>query len=288
RAPAGRVLSSRGPGIHGRDDRRRGDRHHRSDHGERPSRRVGGARGRARAPDSRGRRHRAHHRPRGASGAYRPDSRAAGLTLRAHVITLFPELFGGVLAVGPLRRARELGVLEVSLHQLRDYATNRHLQVDDVPYGGGQGMVMKPHPLVAAIEHVAAARRPRRLLLAAPGNRLAPRPAEALAPRSSLLLGCGRYEGVDERVAAYVDEELSIGDFVLSGGELAAAVVLDATVRHLPGVLGNTASAPDDSFATGLLEHPQYTRPWAFRGVEVPEILGSRDHDAIRRSRRPE
>jgi len=193
-----------------------------------------------------------------------------------------------VLAVGPLRRARELGVLEVSLHQLRDYATNRHLQVDDVPYGGGQGMVMKPDPLVAAIEHVAAAGRPRRILLAARGNRFDQRRAEALARESSLLLVCGRYEGVDERVAEYVDEELSIGDFVLSGGELAAAVVLDAMVRHLPGVLGNTASAPDDSFATGLLEHPQYTRPWAFRGVEVPEILGSGDHDAIRRWRRQE
>ena len=193
-----------------------------------------------------------------------------------------------MLSVGPLKRARELGVLEVSLHQLRDYATNRHLQVDDVPYGGGQGMVMKPDPLVAAIEHVAAADRPRRILLAARGARFDQRRAEALARESSLLLVCGRYEGVDERVAAYVDEELSIGDFVLSGGELAAAVVLDAIVRQLPGVLGNAASAPDDSFATGLLEHPQYTRPWAFRGVEVPEILGSGDHEAIRRWRRQE
>ena len=179
-------------------------------------------------------------------------------------------------------------MLEVSLHQLRDYAGGRHLQVDDVPYGGGQGMVMKPEPLVAAIEHVAAVEKPRRILLAARGARLDQRRVDALARESSLLLVCGRYEGVDERVAAYVDEELSIGDFVLSGGELAAAVVLDAVARQLSGVLGNAASAPDDSFATGLLEHPQYTRPWMFRGSEVPEVLGSGDHEAIRRWRRQE
>jgi len=177
-------------------------------------------------------------------------------------------------------------VLEVSLHQLRDYAGGRHLQVDDVPYGGGQGMVMKPEPLVAAIEHVAAVDTPRRILLAARGARLDQRRVDTLAREQSLLLVCGRYEGVDERVVAYVDEELSIGDFVLSGGELAAAVVLDAVARQLSGVLGNAASAPDDSFATGLLEHPQYTRPWTFRGLEVPDVLGSGDHEAIRRWRR--
>ena len=179
-------------------------------------------------------------------------------------------------------------MLEVSLHQLRDYAGGRHLQVDDVPYGGGQGMVMKPEPLVAAIEHVAAVEKPRRILLATRGARLDQRHVNTLAREQSLLLVCGRYEGVDERVAAYVDEELSIGDFVLSGGELAAAVVLDAVARQLSGVLGNAASAPDDSFATGLLEHPQYTRPWTFRGLEVPEVLGSGDHEAIRRWRRQE
>ena len=177
-------------------------------------------------------------------------------------------------------------MLEVSLHQLRDYAGGRHLQVDDVPYGGGQGMVMKPEPLVAAIEHVAAVDTPRRILLAARGARLDQRRVDTLAREQSLLLVCGRYEGVDERVVAYVDEELSIGDFVLSGGELAAAVVLDAVARQLSGVLGNAASAPDDSFATGLLEHPQYTRPWTFRGLEVPDVLGSGDHEAIRRWRR--
>lgn len=176
----------------------------------------------------------------------------------------------------------------MSLHQLRDYAGGRHLQVDDVPYGGGQGMVMKPEPLVAAIEHVAAADRPRRILLGARGARFDQRRAQALAGETALLLVCGRYEGVDERVRAAVDEELSVGDYVLSGGELAALVVLDAIARLLPGVLGNEASAPDDSFATGLLEQPQYTRPWTFRGVAVPDVLGSGDHAAIRRWRREE
>ncbi len=195
-------------------------------------------------------------------------------------------MFGGPLAVGPLKRARELGVLKVSLHQLRDYAVGRHQTVDDVPYGGGQGMVMKPEPLLAAIEHVAAAERPRRILLAARGTRFGQDRAAALAREASLLFVCGRYEGVDERVRAHVDEEVSIGDYVLSGGELAALVVLDAIARLLPGVLGNEASAPDDSFATGLLEHPQYTRPWTFRDVAVPDILGSGDHAAIRRWRR--
>ena len=174
----------------------------------------------------------------------------------------------------------------MSLHQLRDYASGRHLQVDDVPYGGGQGMVMKAEPLVAAIEHVSAAERPRRVLLAARGARFVQARAAALAREESLLLVCGRYEGVDERVSAWIDEELSIGDYVLSGGELGALVVLDAVARLLPGVLGNQASAPDDSFATGLLEHPQYTRPWTFRGAGVPDVLGSGDHAAVKRWRR--
>jgi len=177
-------------------------------------------------------------------------------------------------------------VLQVSLHQLRDYAGGRHLQVDDVPYGGGQGMVMKPEPLVAAIEHVGGGERPRRILLAARGTRFDQRHATELARETSLVLVCGRYEGVDERVRAHVDEEVSIGDYVLSGGELAALVVLDAIARLLPGVLGNAASAPDDSFATGLLEYPQYTRPWTFRDGSVPDILGSGNHAAIHRWRR--
>ena len=206
--------------------------------------------------------------------------------MKVHVVTIFPELFGGPLATGPIRIAREKGLLDVAVHNLRDYATDRHLVVDDVPYGGGQGMVMKPEPLVAAIEHAAAVDAPRRILLAARGARLTQARVAALAALPSLLFVCGRYEGIDERVAAVVDEELSIGDYVLSGGELAALVVLDAVVRLLPGVLGNDASSADDSFATGLLEGPQYTRPPRFRDVPVPEVLLSGDHAAIARWRR--
>jgi tRNA (guanine37-N1)-methyltransferase len=176
----------------------------------------------------------------------------------------------------------------VALHQLRDYAGGPHLQVDDTPYGGGQGMVMKPEPLVAAIEHVARVERPRRILLSATGAPFTQQRARALAAEDALLLVCGRYEGIDERVKAWVDEELSIGDYVLTGGELAALVVLDAVARLLPGVLGNEASPRDDSYTTGLLEHPQYTRPADFRGVRVPDVLLSGDHAAIARWHRQE
>ena len=169
---------------------------------------------------------------------------------------------------------------------MREYARGQHLQVDDTPYGGGQGMVMKPEPLVAAIEHAAAADAPRRILLSATGVPFTQAHARALATERALLLACGRYEGVDERVKAYVDEELSIGDYVLTGGEVAALVLLDAVGRLLPGVLGNEASAGDDSFTTGLLEYPQYTRPPTFQDARVPEVLLSGDHAAIARWRR--
>jgi tRNA (guanine37-N1)-methyltransferase len=192
------------------------------------------------------------------------------------------------LAAGVLRRARERGVVEVCLHQLRDYATGRHLQVDDTPYGGGPGMVMRPEPLVAAIEHVAAADRPRRILLSPRGVPFSDERARALACERALLLICPRYEGVDERVTAYVDEELSIGDYVLTGGETAALVVMDAVVRLLPGAVGNQASPGEDSYAAGLLEHPQYTRPEDFRGARVPDVLLGGDHAAIARWRREE
>src|SRR5206468_5880576 len=197
-------------------------------------------------------------------------------------------MFGSPLAATVLGRARARGLVDVSLHQLRDYAAGRHLQVDDAPYGGGQGMVMRPDPLVAAIEHVSAADRPHRILLTPTGALLTQERALALARSPSLLLVCGRYEGVDERVKAYVDEELSIGDYVLSGGELAALIVIDTIVRLLPGALGNEASPREDSHATGLLEHPQYTRPEEFRGARVPAVLFSGDHTAICRWRREE
>jgi len=207
------------------------------------------------------------------------------VTVHVDVVTLFPETFGGALSCGPLKRARELGALTVSLHQLRDFAGGRHLQVDDVPYGGGQGMVLKPEPLMAALAHLGEPRG-RRILMSAAGRPFDDAHAHRLAAEPRLVLVCGRYEGVDERVVAHVDEELSIGDYVLSGGELPALVVLDAVARLLPGVLGNAESAPNDSYAHGLLEHPQYTRPWEFDGATVPAVLASGDHAAIARWRR--
>jgi len=206
--------------------------------------------------------------------------------VHVHVLTLFPEALGSPLAVGPIKRARELGMLAVSLHQLRDYATDRHGTVDDVPYGGGQGMVLKIEPLVRAIEHVTAAEPMRRVLLSARGSRLTQPWLARAATEAALLLVCGRYEGIDERVLDWVDEELSIGDYVLSGGETAAAVVIDGLARLLPGAVRNAASTADESFAGGLLEYPQYTRPPEFRGRIVPEVLRSGDHAAIARWRR--
>lgn len=208
--------------------------------------------------------------------------------MHVHVITLFPEAFGSVLAVGPVRRARTLGVLDVSLHQLRDYATDRHATVDDVPYGGGQGMVLKIEPLARAIEHVTAVGPMLRVLLSPRGTPLTQAWIARAAAEAALLLVCGRYEGVDERVRGWIDEEVSIGDFVLSGGEPAAAVVIDAVARLLPGAVGNAASTADESFSAGLLEYPQYTRPAEFRGARVPDVLLSGDHEAIARWRRAE
>src|SRR5207245_622143 len=161
------------------------------------------------------------------------------------------------LAAGVLHRARERGLVEVFLHQLRDYASGRHLQVDDTPYGGGPGMVMRPEPLVAAIEHVAATDRPRRILLSPRGVPFSDERARALARERALLLICPRYEGVDERVTAWVDEELSVGDYVLTGGETAALVVIDAVVRLLPGAGGNQASQREESYAGRLAAHSQ-------------------------------
>jgi tRNA (guanine37-N1)-methyltransferase len=177
-------------------------------------------------------------------------------------------------------------VLEVSLHQLRDYATDRHGTVDDVPYGGGQGMVLKVEPVARAIEHVTAAGPMRRVLLSARGRLLTQSWVTQAASEAALLLVCGRYEGIDERVLDWIDEEVSIGDYVLSGGETAAVVVIDALARLLPGAVGNAASTADESFSDGLLEYPQYTRPAEFEGRLVPEVLRSGDHAAIARWRR--
>ena len=207
--------------------------------------------------------------------------------MRVDVVTLFPELFQPFLALGMVGRAVTGGALRVRLKSPRDFGLGRHKSVDDTPYGGGAGMVMRPDPLVAAIEAVVAARGPaHKILLTPTGAPLTQATVLRLATLPRVMLVCGRYEGMDERVRRFCDEELSIGDYVLTGGELAAMVVVDAVARRLPGVLGNADSPLDESFEAGLLEHPQYTRPATFRGASVPEALLSGNHERIRRWRR--
>ncbi|OGQ72493.1 MAG: tRNA (guanosine(37)-N1)-methyltransferase TrmD [Deltaproteobacteria bacterium RIFCSPLOWO2_12_FULL_60_16] len=203
------------------------------------------------------------------------------------VITIFPEMFASPLGHSILKKAQEKGLISVRTVDLRDYATDRHRTTDDSPYGGGQGMVMKPEPLVAAIEDARKTlANPRVVLLAPQGRLFTQEQAARLAQEKELVLICGRYEGIDERVKGFVDEELSIGDYTLSGGEPAAVVVIDAVTRLIPGVLGNVKSSQEESFADGLLEYPHYTRPEEFRGMKVPEILLSGDHDKVRSWRR--
>ncbi|WP_028318511.1 tRNA (guanosine(37)-N1)-methyltransferase TrmD [Desulfobulbus elongatus] len=203
------------------------------------------------------------------------------------ILTIFPDFFSSPLQEGIVRRALGEGKIEVGIHNIRDYALDRHRMTDDRPFGGGEGMVMKPEPLAACVR---AAVRPdcsRRVILLSPkGERFSQAQAERLAGYEQLLLICGRYEGVDERFRErYVDEELSIGDYILTGGELAALVVIDAVCRLLPGVLGCEDSAANDSFSRGLLKHAQYTRPRVFEEMAVPEVLLSGDHAAIDRHR---
>lgn len=234
--------------------------------------------------------------------------------MRFDLVTIFPELFTSTLEFGVLRRAREEHLVHVSAIDLRQFTHDRHRTVDDRPYGGGEGMVMKPEPIFAAVESLGVAEksirdrcRERVLLLSPQGRPFTQTLAAELATLDRLVLICGRYEGVDERVSSLLcDGELSIGDYVLSGGELAAAVVVDTVVRLIPGVLGNPDSARFESFGAaddgaetkldgvprsthgsgGLLDYPHYTRPQSFRGEAVPSALGSGDHDAIRRWRR--
>jgi tRNA (guanine37-N1)-methyltransferase len=208
-----------------------------------------------------------------------------------HVLTIFPEFFHGPFDHGIIQKARESGRIEIQVHDLRHWTRDRHRTVDDRPVGGGEGMVLKPEPLFAAVESIWPERvSPDRrvILLSAQGRRFDQARARELASARELLLICGRYEGVDERVAAHLaDEEISIGDFVLSGGELAAAVVIDTVARLQEGVLGNRDSAANESFGEeGLLDCPQYTRPSEFRGWKVPETLLSGNHEEIRKWRR--
>jgi len=205
--------------------------------------------------------------------------------VRVDVFTCLPQLLEPVLAGSLLGRARESGVLDVKVHDLRDHTSDRHRSVDDTPFGGGPGMVLAAEPIFEAVDSVDP---PRPLFLLGPGGRrFDQRLAAELASGDGFSLLCGRYEGVDERVREHlVDDELSIGDYVLAGGEAAAFVVVEAVTRLVPGVMGNEASGEEESFAGGLLEYPHYTRPADFRGWEVPEILRSGDHGRVARWRR--
>jgi len=211
-----------------------------------------------------------------------------------HVLTIFPEFFEGPFAHGVVKRAQDAGILDIRIHNLRDWTFDRHKSVDDRPFGGGEGMVMKPEPLFLAVESIWPERtsRQKAILLSAQGRMFDQAMANALAQESELLLICGRYEGVDERVAEHLaDDEISIGNYVLSGGELGAAVVIDTVARLLPGVLGNDASAAFDSFqesghGEGLLDCPHWTRPADFRGWRAPDVLLNGNHEEIRKFRK--
>lgn len=210
--------------------------------------------------------------------------------MKFDILTLFPGMFEGPLTESILKRAAEKGLIEVGLHNIRDWAFDKHATADDSPYGGGAGMVMKVEPLSAAIEAVKRQRPASKVILTSPrGRTFTHAVAEELSREEGLIVVCGRYEGVDERVhALFVDQEISLGDFVLTGGEIAAMVLVDAVSRLVPGVLGCEASARHDSFADGLLEYPQYTRPPEFRELKVPEVLLSGNHAEIAKWRRRE
>lgn len=210
--------------------------------------------------------------------------------MRVDVVSIFPEALTP-LGVSILGRARERGLIEVVVWDLRDFTTDRHRQVDDVAYGGGPGMVMKPEPFFAAVEAIVESGEPRpRILLTSPqGRRFDQRIAEELSGETRLIVLCGHYEGIDERVVIGLGaEEISIGDYILTGGEVPALVIVDAIARLLPGVVGDALSVQAESFTGGMLDYPHYTRPADFRGMRVPEVLLSGHHEQIRRWRRRE
>lgn len=217
------------------------------------------------------------------------------MMLRFDIITIFPEFFREVIDCGILRRARNAGLVEVKAHDLRQWTTDKHHVVDDRPFGGGDGMILKPEPIFAGVEALTGVSRKedlpaktRVILLSAQGEVFSQALAQEISQNTShVVLLCGRYEGVDERVAeALATDEVSIGDYVLSGGEPAAVVVVDTVVRLLPGALGSETSAVNESFSEGLLDHPQYTRPPEFRGMKVPDVLLSGNHAEIERWRK--
>ena len=209
--------------------------------------------------------------------------------MKCDVITLFPEIIRPVLAQSMLKRAGEKGLLDVRVHNLRDFTEDKHRTADDHPYGGGAGMVLKPEPIFRAVDAIRSQGEPVRLILTSPQGRLFTQPLAFEFSRETrrMVFICGRYEGVDERVREGLDlEEVSIGDYVLTGGELPALVMMDAAVRWVPGVLGDPESANEDSFSGALLDYPHYTRPATFRGLNIPDVLTSGNHEAIRDWRR--
>lgn len=201
--------------------------------------------------------------------------------MNIHVLSLFPPMFEGVFQQSILKKAQEKNAVSLEIVDIREFANNKR-QVDDYPFGGGAGMVLKPEPIFNAVETVAKERKPRVILMCPQGERFTQAKAEELSKEEELIFICGHYEGYDERIREHlVTDEISIGDFVLTGGELAAMTVIDSVVRLLPGVLGNSDSPVKDSFSTGMLEHPQYTRPAEFRGWKVPAVLTSGNHAKV-------
>ena len=211
--------------------------------------------------------------------------------MRFDVITIFPEFFRGPFEFGIIRRGRERGLIEIGVHDLRDFTSDRHRTVDDRPFGGGEGMVLKPEPIFAAVEKVRSRKDAEVVVLSAAGRKFTQAEALRFSKVEQVILICGRYEGIDERVVEHLaTAEISIGDFIISGGEIAAAVVVDAVTRYVPGVVGKEESILKDSFSdpaaeTQSVEHPHYTRPADFRGWKVPDVLISGDHDAVRKWR---
>lgn len=207
--------------------------------------------------------------------------------MKIHILSLFPEMFTGVFNSSILKKAQEKNEVSINVVNFRDYAGNKHNQVDDYPYGGGAGMVLKPEPIFHAVEALPPSNKRRVILMCPQGERFTQKKAEELAKEEELIFICGHYEGYDERIREHlITDEISIGDFVLTGGELAAMTVVDSVVRLLPNVLGKAESHEQDSFSTGLLEHPHYTRPVEFRGHRVPDVLMSGNHANIDKWRR--
>jgi tRNA (guanine37-N1)-methyltransferase len=213
------------------------------------------------------------------------------MSLRFDIITIFPEFFKSPFDVGVIRRGKEKGLIEIRVHNLRDFTSDRHQTVDDRPFGGGEGMVFKPEPIFKAVEAVRESQQVEVVVLSAAGRKFNQAAALRFSKADQVILICGRYEGVDERVIEHLaTAEISIGDFIVSGGEIAAAVVVDAVARYVPGVVGKEESVLRDSFSDPaseiqLVEHPHYTRPADFRGWQVPNILISGDHEAVRKWR---